>query len=45
MRRRLRLPKPGEDAPNFDLSCIDGGTVGMRDVPKPLLLIFLRHLA
>lgn len=45
MRKRLRVPLRGEPAPDFMLPCTDGGEVRLALVPKPVVLVFLRHLA
>jgi hypothetical protein len=42
---RLKLPAPGTAAPDFTLPSIDGGTVLLSSAPKPVALVFLRHLA
>lgn len=41
----LRLPRVGELAPDFTLPASDGGEVHLAAIPKPVALIFLRHLA
>lgn len=41
---RPRLPRVGESAPDFSLPAIDGGTVRLAEYPKPIALVFLRHL-
>ena len=40
-----RLPHAGEPAPDFTLPATDGGTVDLAAYPKPVVLVFLRHLA
>jgi hypothetical protein len=45
MRQPLRLPTNGDMAPDFSIASVNGGTIRMEEVPKPLLLVFLRHLA
>jgi peroxiredoxin len=40
-----RLPHAGEPAPDFTLPATDGGTVHLAAYPKPVALVFLRHLA
>lgn len=42
---KLRVPKPGELAPNFVLPATDGSTVELASYPKPVALVFMRHLA
>ncbi|GAC1458537.1 MAG: hypothetical protein PVSMB4_18080 [Ktedonobacterales bacterium] len=42
---RLRLPRVGELAPDFTLPATDGGTVHLAEYPRPVALVFLRHLA
>jgi peroxiredoxin len=41
---RLRFPRIGEPAPDFTLSATDGGQMRLADCPKPVALVFLRHL-
>jgi peroxiredoxin len=38
------LPPVGALAPDFTLAATDGGAVHLADAPKPLGLVFLRHL-
>lgn len=40
-----RLPRAGEPAPDFTLPATDGGAVHLAEYPKPVALVFLRHLA
>jgi peroxiredoxin len=40
-----RLPQAGEPAPDFALPAVDGATVALADFPKPVALVYLRHLA
>jgi peroxiredoxin len=39
-----RLDK-GDEAPVFTLPSVDGGVISLSEQPKPVALIFLRHLA
>ncbi len=41
---RRRLPRVGELALDFSLPAIDGGAVQLAEYPKPVALVFLRHL-
>jgi len=41
----LRQPQVGEIAPDFTLPATDGSTVTLSSYPKPLALVFFRHLA
>ncbi|BCX06062.1 MAG: hypothetical protein KatS3mg053_4000 [Candidatus Roseilinea sp.] len=41
----LRIPQVGEPAPNFEATDIDGRAVVLSRHPKPVALVFLRHLA
>ncbi len=41
---RPRPPRVGELAPDFSLPAIDGGAVRLAEYPKPVALVFLRHL-
>lgn len=41
----LRLPRVGQVAPNFSLPATDGTNVELSVYPKPVALVFLRHLA
>ena len=41
----LRLLQAGEPAPDFTLPAVDGATVTLADVSKPVALVYLRHLA
>jgi len=41
---RLTFPRVGEPAPDFALIAIDGAHVHLADYPKPVALVFLRHL-
>ena len=43
-RPRLRLPRVGEPAPALALPATDGTTIDLATAPKPLALVFLRHL-
>lgn len=43
--KALRLPKVGEMAPGFVLPATDGTMVDLAAYPKPVALVFLRHLA
>jgi peroxiredoxin len=40
-----RLPRVGEPVPDFTLPATDGATVHLAAYPKPVALVFLRHLA
>ena len=40
----LRLPRAGELAPDFTLPSIEGEPVHLAAEPKPVALVFLRHL-
>jgi len=40
----LQLPLVGTIAPNFNLPAIDGERVELASYPKPVALIFMRHL-
>jgi peroxiredoxin len=42
---KLRVPEVGEVAPDFSLPAISGTTVELTHYPKPVVLVFLRHLA
>jgi peroxiredoxin len=41
----LRVPRVGEIAPDFRLPATDGGVVRLSESPKPVAIVFLRHLA
>jgi len=41
----LRLPREGASAPDFTLPATEGGEVQLSTSPKPVALVFLRHLA
>lgn len=41
---QLRLPRVGEPAPALVLPTTDGTTVDLATAPKPVALVFLRHL-
>ncbi|HLZ21278.1 MAG TPA: hypothetical protein VKQ30_04060 [Ktedonobacterales bacterium] len=41
----LRFPRAGEPAPDFTLPATDGAEVQLGIYPKPVALVFLRHLA
>jgi peroxiredoxin len=41
----LRLPHLGELAPDFTLPATHGSVVRLAEYPKPVALVFLRHLA
>jgi peroxiredoxin len=43
--RPARIPRAGDPAPNFQAYAVDGETVTLADHPKPVALVFLRHLA
>jgi hypothetical protein len=40
-----QLPQAGEPAHDFMLPAVDGGMVALANYPKPVILVFLRHLA
>jgi hypothetical protein len=40
-----RMPRVGEPAPDFALPATDGGVLHLAAAPRPLALVFLRHLA
>lgn len=42
---KLRVPGVGEIAPAFALPATDGTAVDLGSYPKPVALVFLRHLA
>lgn len=42
---RLRQPQIGELAPDFTLPATDGSIVNLKRHPKPVALVFLRHLS
>ncbi len=42
---KLRIPKVGEIAPDFVLPATDGTTIELATYPKPVALVFMRHLA
>jgi peroxiredoxin len=42
---KRQVPRVGEMAPDFTLAATDGGTLRLADAPKPVALVFLRHLA
>ncbi|HWP41793.1 MAG TPA: hypothetical protein VNO14_01065 [Blastocatellia bacterium] len=44
-KRRLRVPGVGEVAPDFALPATDGGSVRLGEHPKPVAIVFFRHLA
>ena len=44
-RDQLRVPQRGEPAPDFTLPALDGSTIVLSSLPKPVVLSFLRHLA
>jgi len=44
-KRRLSLPGVGTPAPDFELEAVDGGSIRLAEAPKPVALVFLRHLA
>jgi peroxiredoxin len=44
MSSALRLPHAGETAPDFTLPSTNGEMVHLADFPKPVALLFLRHL-
>jgi len=41
----LRVPLVGEPAPDFEAVDVDGRPVALSRQPKPIALVFLRHLA
>lgn len=41
----LRLPRAGAPAPDFTLPTTDDGEAHLATYPKPVALVFLRHLA
>ena len=43
-RAQLHLPPVGSPAPDFTLPATDGATIHLAGFPKPVALIFLRHL-
>ncbi len=43
-RSQFRLPSVGALAPDFTLPATDGGVIHFAQFPKPVALIFLRHL-
>jgi peroxiredoxin len=46
MKTDNAIPLVGQPAPDFTVALSDGRTVGLADFRgRPLLLIFLRHLA
>lgn len=44
-REELRVLRPGDAAPDFRLQALDGSTIALSRIPKPVILSFLRHLA
>jgi peroxiredoxin len=40
-----QMPRIGEPAPDFTLPATGGGTFHLAAAPKPVALVFLRHLA
>ena len=44
-KTELRQLREGELAPDFTLPATDGTTVSLSSYPKPLALVFFRHLA
>lgn len=40
----LHFPRAGEQAPDFTLPAIDGARVRLSEHPRPVALVFLRHL-
>jgi peroxiredoxin len=40
-----KLPRVSDPAPDFTLATTDGGALRLASVPKPVALVFLRHLA
>ena len=45
MKTKLRPPRVGECAPDFTLPATEGAEVRLALCPKPVILVFLRHLA
>lgn len=43
--KKLPRLEVGDSAPDFELPAADGGTLRLADYPKPVALVFLRHLA
>ena len=43
--KKLGLPSVGTVAPNFILPDIDGSKIELAKFPKPVSLVFFRHLA
>ena len=41
----LRIPSVDEPAPDFEATDVDGRAIVLSRQPKPIALIFLRHLA
>lgn len=41
----MGLPSVGERAPDFVLPATDGGSIRLSQYPKPVALVFLRHLS
>lgn len=39
------LPRVGEPAPDFSLQAVDGATIALGETAKPVVLVFMRHLA
>lgn len=40
-----KLPRVGDLAPDFTLATTNGGALRLATVPRPVALVFLRHLA
>jgi hypothetical protein len=40
-----RIPRLNEPAPNFEAQLLSGETITLVTHPKPVALVFLRHLA
>lgn len=40
-----RIPRFGDPAPVFVTQSIDGENITLATIPKPAVLVFLRHLA